>query len=223
MAERKQTSPEVLRERSPAPRAFPRYWTTAILPPLVASPPLTGEIRFQRASRYHFPQGLSDARADFIDYRTRYPSSLTSARDRSEHTGRRVARTRIPPTSHQSSGGAKEIALSFPTALEGLSPSALQHRPLSAISRSLWLHAVFRSGDYLQRLFGRGTPAKAPLPEAAPPVSESPRDSFSARPPPLTLRLSRPGQNGPSTTPPRTAILAYSETPSIPHTAGPPS
>ena len=39
MAERKQTSPEVLRERSPAPRAFPRYWTTAILPPLVASPP----------------------------------------------------------------------------------------------------------------------------------------------------------------------------------------
>lgn len=147
MAERKQTSPEVLRERSPAPRAFPRYWTTAILPPLVASPPLTGEIRFQRASRYHFPQGLSDARADFIDYRTRYPSSLTSARDRSEHTGRRVARTRIPPTVTSRAAGQKRLLSLSPPLSRAYPP-----RPCSIVpSAPSAVHFGFT------RFFARGT------------------------------------------------------------------
>lgn len=165
MAERKQTSPEVLRERSPAPR-IPSLLDYCHSPSAGCFTPLTGEIRFQRASRYHFPQGLSDARADFIYYRTRYPSSLTSARDRSEHTGRRVARTRIPPTVTSRAAGQKRLLSLSPPLSRAYPPRPCSIVP-SAPSAVHFGFTRFRSGDYLQRLFGGGTPAKAPLPEAA--------------------------------------------------------
>lgn len=82
------------------------------------------------------------------------------------HTGRRMART--PPTDTSRAAG-KEIAHSLPTALEGLSPSALQHRPLSA-------HQPFTLAS---RGFARGTTicsdssaeAKASRPTHSPPRS----------------------------------------------------
>lgn len=127
-----------------------------------------------------------------------------------------MARTRTPPTVTSRAAGA-ERSLSLPPPLSRARPP----RPCSIVpSAPSAVHFGFtriRSGDYLQRLFGGG---KRPLgphpPEAAPPVSERPRDSFSARTPPLTLRLSRPDQNGPDPTPPRTALLAYSRPPRYP-------
>jgi hypothetical protein len=126
LAERKQTSPEVLRDavaRSPIPSLLDYCHS-----------PSAGS---QRASRYHTPQGL--ATLGRISFTTAL-GTRARLRARAVPSGRRVARTRTPPTVTSRAAWQRDRSLS-PTALEGLSPSALQHRPLSAIGRSLWLHA----------------------------------------------------------------------------------
>ena len=196
MAKSREGSPEVLRSGRPLP--IPSLLDYRHSPSAGRSPPREGAPGAPRGTTPR-KDSATLGRISFNN-RTRYPSSPTSARRPSSGWA-------APPTVTGRAAG-REIALS-PAPLSR-SPSALQHRPLNAIHLSLRLHAVSFGGLSAATLRQRS--ARAPLPEAAPPMSGSPGIPFNEAPP-LKLRLSRPDQNGPDPTPPRTALPAYSRPP----------